>query len=382
MRIAYVLPHGWRFANWSVADVLERYHFSKHIASAMTRLGHEVTLLLLHESVQTQTVVQTEPFRIEILPTSFTVPLFRFGGDFSLPLLQRIRRLDVDVMHVHGCYYETLPLLLRSARAPTVLQWHGGRMTPLHRFAFGPTYRKSRRIIIPFAAVRTLFPRMAPRAEKFEIVPLPLRPEALSAAPKSRYGGGIPRLLYVGRIPQPGRTLSDRRLDIFLRILGRMGTTKFCLDVAGDGPGRSFCEQLARAEGIDDATNFHGYLGLDEILTLYRNSDLTVVPFGLIDLTGTWVAQIQESLVVGTPVVSFSPDRTWSEHEIGWRISADVDAGAAQLKKILARPDIIEEKGKKGPPLVHSECDEQTVSRQLESVYRSFETTGGGGVAQ
>jgi len=214
-------------------------------------------------------------------------------------------------------------------------------------------------------------------AEKFEIVPLPLRPEALAATSKSHYGRGIPRLLYVGRIPEPGRTLWDRRLDIFLRILGRIGASKFFFDVAGDGPGRPLCEKIAKAEGLDDAIKFHGYLGLDQILTLYRNSDLTVVPFWLLDLTGTWVAQLQESLAVGTPVVSFSPDKRWSQHEIGWRISADPEAGAIQLKDILARPDILEVKGKNGPPLVRSKCDERTVSRQLESVYGALPTSGG-----
>jgi glycosyltransferase involved in cell wall biosynthesis len=373
MRICYVLPHGWRFASWSLSDVLERYHFSKHIASAMAHLGHEVTLVLLHESVRTHRVVQTEPFRIEIFPVTFTIPLFRFGGDFSLPLIRKVRRLDVEVLHVHGCFYESLPWLVGEANVPTVLQWHGGRLTPLHRAAFLPAYRKSRRIIIPFMAVRDLFPRMGPRTEKFEVIPLPLRPEVRTATPKSQYGRGVPRLLCVGRIPRPGRNLWDRRLDILLQILGRMRATRFFLDVVGDGPGRSLCEKIAREEGIADVVNFHGYLGLDQILALYRNSDLNVVPFSLPDLTGTWVAQIQESLGVGTPVVAFSPNNTYSEHDIGWRISADPVEGTAQLKNILSRPDVIESKGRDGPSLVRSQCDEQTISRQLESLYRATE---------
>ncbi len=374
MRIAYLLPHGWRFASWSLSDVMERYHFSKHIASAMAELGHEVTLIFLHESVRTRTVVQTQPFRIEIFPVTFTIPLFRFGGDFSLPLIREVRRLDVDVLHLHGCFYETLPWLVREANVPTLLQWHGGRLTPLHSAAFRPAFRKSRRIIIPFAAVRSLFPRIASSTRKFAVVPLPVRPEFLTASPKSQYGRGVPRLLYVGRIPWPSRNLGDRRLDLFLRILGRMGAGSFFLDVAGDGPGRSLCEKIAREEGIADAVSFHGYLGLAEILALYKNSDLTVVPFCLQDLTGTWVAQIQESLAVGTPAVAFSPNNTYSEHDIGWRISADPLEGTNQLKNILSRPGLVEVKGRKGPSLVHSQCDEHKVSRQLEAVYQATET--------
>jgi len=381
MKIAYVLAHGWRFAGWSISDVIERYHFSKHIASAMARLGHEVTLLLIHESVRKETVLQTEPFRIELMPVTFTIPVVRFGGDLSLPLIRKIRNLRDDVLHIHGCFYEALPWLVRAARIPVVLQWHGGQMMPFHRAAFRAAYRKTRRIIIPFYAVRGLFRGMVPNSETFEVVALPLRPEVQGAIPKSHYRREVRRLLYVGRIPRPARNLWDRRLDIFLRILGRIGATRFSLDVAGDGPGRSLCEKIAHEEGIEDAVSFHGYLSLDEILALYKNSDLTVVPFSLLDLTGTWVAQIQESLGVGTPVVAFSPDNTYSEHDVGWRISADPGAGTVQLRKILSRPDAIEAKGRNGPFLVHSQCDEQTVSRQLESVYRATERERGRTVA-
>ena len=371
MKIAYVLAHGWRFAGWSVSDVVQRYHFAKQLAVAMARLGHEVTLILLHESVRETIVLQADPFRMEVLPVTFTVPLVRFGGEVSVPLLRRIRSLEVDVLHIHGCFYEALPWLVRAARAPIVLQWHGGRMVPFQRASLRAAYRKARRIIIPFPAVRQLFRGMVTSPETFDVIALPLRPEAQAATPKSDYGMGIPRLLYVGRIPWPGRDLWDRRLDILLRMLGRLDSTKFFLDIAGDGPGRSLCERIAQQEGIENAVRFHGYLPLDELLPLYRNSDLTVVPFSLLDLTGTWVAQIQESLGVGTPVLAFSPDNTFSEHELGWRISADPEAGTAQLRAILSHRDAFEAKGRNGPPFVHQQCDEQTVSRQLDSVYRA-----------
>jgi glycosyltransferase involved in cell wall biosynthesis len=374
MRIAYILPHGWRFAGWSPSDVLERYHFSTHIASAMQRLGHEVSLILLHESVSTPTILQTEPFPIEVLPISFSFPLVRFGADVSFPLIRKIRNLDVDVLHIHGCFYESLPWFVKAAKAPVVVQWHGGRMVRLQRVSLRATYRKVRRIIIPFRAVRELFLGMVPSPETLALVALPLRPEAQTAVPRSHYGQGVPRLLYVGRIPRPGRDLWDRRLDILLRILGRLGATNFSLDVVGDGPGRSLCEKIATQEGIADVVRFHGYLSLDRLLPLYKNSDLTVVPFSLIDLTGTWVAQIQESLGVGTPVLAFSPDNQFSEHDLGWRISSEPTAAVIQLKTILSRPEAIERKGRNGPPLVHTLCDEQTVSRQLESVYRTVET--------
>jgi len=211
-------------------------------------------------------------------------------------------------------------------------------------------------------------------SQKFDVVPLPLRPEAQASEPKTHYPRRSPRLLCVGRIPQARRDLSDRRLDVVLRILAHLRDAAWSLDVVGDGPGRSFCERLAEREGIANAVRFHGYLGLSQVLPLYRDSDLSIVPFSLPDLTGTWVAQCQESLAVGTPVVAFSSDGDFSEHSVGWRISTDPLLGAAQLKSIISHPDAMEEKGKNGRSLVHELCDEARVSRQLEAIYRTILT--------
>ena len=111
MKIAFLLPHGWRFAQWSLSEVMARYHFSKHLASSLSRLGHNVTLLIVHGDLRVPKVVQTEPFRIEAFPVSMNIPPFQFGGEVSIPLLRRLKHLEVDVLHIHGCFYETLPLL-------------------------------------------------------------------------------------------------------------------------------------------------------------------------------------------------------------------------------------------------------------------------------
>jgi len=373
MRITYVLPHGWRFAGWSIEDLLSRYHFSKHLASAMARLDHEVILLLLHEDLQKATILQESPFRIEAFPVTMTIPFLRFGGDLSRPLIRRIERTEADVVHIHGSFYEALRGLVRAAKAPVVVQWHGGRATPLHRFLFRAAYRDVRRILIPFPAARDLFRGILDTPSRFEVVPLPLRPEAEAALPKTEYGFEHPRFLYVGRIAQPGGNLWERRLDLVLRMLSRLKATRFTLDVVGEGPGRTACERIANEEGIGGSVFFHGYLSLDELLPLYRDAVLTLVPFVLPDLTGTWVAQVQESLAVGTPVVAFSPDRTLKDDGVGWRISPDPELGASHLMRVLSRPETIETKGRVAPFQVRAQCREQAVSALLLSVYRGLE---------
>lgn len=371
MRLAYVLPHGWRFAGWSLEDVLKRYHFSKHLAGLMSRRGHEVTLLLLHEDLDAPRVLQTEPFRIEAFPISARLPLLRFGGDFSRPLVRSMERTRAEVVHIHGCFYEALPWLARASDAPTVVQWHGGRVPPLHGPILRRTYRRMARILIPFEAARGAFRGTVTGRPGIEVVPLPLRPEVVASPIRSEYGGAPAKLLYVGRIARPRGNLWERRLDVLLRILGNLESHEFRLDVIGEGPGTEQCKAIARAVGLQDRVRFHGYQDLGRILGFCREADLTVAPVYLADLTGTWGAQLQESLAVGTPVLAFHPEGRLTQHELGWRISADADRGAGELASILADRAALESIGRKAPALVRAACGEERVAGQLEQIYET-----------
>ncbi len=372
MRIAYVLPHGWRFAGWSLDDMLRRYHFSKHLGALMSRRGHEVELLVLHEDVDAPMVLQTEPFRIEAFPISARLPFLRFGGDVSGPLLRRLRGIQADVVHIHGCFYEMLPWISRASPSHTVLQWHGGRVPPLHGPLFRGAYRRAARILIPFDAARDSFPGGVTGATPFEVVPLPLRPEVLAAPPKTAYRGTASKLLYVGRVARPRGNLWERRLDVLLRILGNLGSSAPILDVIGEGPGMQECIEIARDVGLGDRVQFHGYQDLQQILGFYREADLTVAPFFLTDLTGTWVAQLQESLAMGTPVLGFHPGGGFAEHELGWRIPADPARGASELASVLADAAALESKGRRGPGVVRTRSSEEQVGSQLERLYETI----------
>src|SRR5437867_2892121 len=162
MRIGYVVPHGWKFSGWSLADVMNRYHYSKHVASLVSELGHQVTLWISHEELTEPRILQSKPFRIEGFPVSFTLPVLKFGGDFSLPLIRRLRNLEVDVVHVHGCFDEALLPILLAAPAPPVLQWHGGRVLPFHRALGRAVCARAQKIVIPFDAVKGSLRAVAP----------------------------------------------------------------------------------------------------------------------------------------------------------------------------------------------------------------------------
>jgi len=376
MKLVFLLPHGWGFAAWKLSDVLARYHFSTHYAQALSRRGHEVVLLLVHESLSHPVLLQTQPYRVEAFPVSVKLPFLRFGGEISLSLVKRVARLDAHVLHIHGCFYEALPLLVLLSRAPVLLQWHGGTSLPFHTTALRLAYRKVQRVIIPFRGVTHVLKGIFPNEGMYDVVPLPLRAEISDAPPKEKYSSIPTHLLYVGRIPSPQRTLWERRVDLLIKLLAHLRSTRLRLDVVGDGPGRPYCERLAQSEGIASSITFHGFKDLLEVIPMYRDADLTVVPFAPPDLTGTWVAQVQESLALGTPVIAFSPSGDLIEHETGWRISPHPPSGAEHLARILSDADAIQTKGRRASEIVRSACGEQTVFDTLETVYERV--VGGG----
>jgi len=376
MRIGFVLPHGWSFSGWSIGEVLERYHFSKHLAALVARHGHDVVLFVCHEELSEPRVLQEEPFRIEGFPITCKVPGLKFGGDVSLPLLRRLRRFEGDILHIHGCFDEAVPLFLLVASAPIVLQWHGGRPLPLHRTICRATFSRARKVVIPFERVPQSLRRLVPNSGKFEVVPLPLRPEAAASRPRDRYADRPGSLLYVGRIPTPRRNIWERRPDLLIEILGQPELVGITLDIVGDGPGKTACERIASQSGVLPRVSFHGFMELPRVMKLYRQTDLTVVPFAITDLTGTWVAQIQESLALGTPVIAFHPTGGFEEHEFGWRISSNPRTAAAQLRGILSRPDLLEAKGRRAAAVIRHACDEQRVSVSLETLYATLADAG------
>lgn len=78
------------------------------------------------------------------------------------------------------------------------------------------------------------------------------------------------------------------------------------LDLAGDGPQRPYLEAKAAELGISDRLTLHGYLGHDDLIELYRRSDVFALPsvvmgrYGRQDVIPNVLA---EAMAVGIPVV-------------------------------------------------------------------------------
>ena len=106
---------------------------------------------------------------------------------------------------------------------------------------------------------------------------------------------GGTRLLYLGQINR------FKGLPLLLEAMSLL-PAEVTLDVAGHGPLRDECEQIARSRGLESRVRFHGWLGRDEVAALLREA-LTVVvpstwnePFGLVGL---------DAMAAARPVIAF-----------------------------------------------------------------------------
>jgi glycosyltransferase involved in cell wall biosynthesis len=83
---------------------------------------------------------------------------------------------------------------------------------------------------------------------------------------------GVLRILFVGRII---RTKGVRDLIGSLRHLGDL---PLAVDVVGDGPDRSACQDLATAIGVSDRVTFHGRMPHDKVWGFYQRADVFAFP--------------------------------------------------------------------------------------------------------
>lgn len=89
---------------------------------------------------------------------------------------------------------------------------------------------------------------------------------------RSSRGDATIRLLHVGRLV---RTKGARDAIAALRHLADLVVV---LDIIGDGPDRTVCEELVASLGLTDQVTFHGRLPRSEIDDFYRRADVFVFP--------------------------------------------------------------------------------------------------------
>lgn len=101
-------------------------------------------------------------------------------------------------------------------------------------------------------------------------------------------------MLWVGRID------AAKALDILIEALGRVASTDWVLNVAGDGERRGKLETRAKELGLEDRIRWHGQLPRERVLALYANADVHM----LTSLAEAHSTVLWEAMSQGVPTVA------------------------------------------------------------------------------
>jgi len=197
----------------------------------------------------------------------------------------------------------------------------------------------------------TIVPNAAP--------PLPALPEREEARARLEIGG--PTLAFAGRITR------QKALEVAFDALARVEGVS--LLVAGDGPDLPDVRRDATERGLDGRVRFLGPLGREDVLTLFRAADASL-------LTSSWENfphTVVEALAVGTPVIATAvggvPELV-RDGENGLLVPAgDAEALAAAIRRVVVDPALRDRLAASAAPSV-AHLQPERVYARLEDILR------------
>lgn len=314
---------------------------------------------------------------------------FHFGHAALLPDAVR-RAAEFDVVLLEYPFFGTAePLLLSSpwdrgrmkVGDRVVVYYHmdvigRGLLRPLfamhRRFVLPRVMRSAHRILVSsFDYARTSLLSSLPCYEAWEcegrIVKVPLGVDTKRFTPGTPRGGS--NILFVGALD---RQHYFKRLPVLLRALADVPHAT--LMIVGDGDMRLQYERLAQRRGIAGRVTFRGRVGDDELPSVYRASDVLVLPST--DQSEAFGTVLLEAQACGVPVIASDLPgvRTaFEDGKTGLRVPpGDVASLASAITSLLDDPARRRSMGAAAREYVTARFDEKIVGDRLNSVMLSL----------
>lgn len=252
------------------------------LAEALVRAGHEVDVLTawmpgLPASTVTEGVRvlraagrrKHRHYSTMLEQASFLWPMFWQGRALA-------RQHRYDLIHAHFAVPTGLLayIIARDRRLPYVITAHGSdvpgynpeRFKAVHQL-IGPV---SRAVLRNAAAVTSPSRFLSRLIGQNSPVPVDVIPNPLDAAPAFSPTSPQPRRLLVA-----SRLVERKGVHVLLEALDGLDEKVECV-IAGDGPQRPALE--ARAQNLEAEVRFVGFVGREELSSLYASSAIFVLP--------------------------------------------------------------------------------------------------------
>lgn len=280
-------------------------------AAKLTDLGHEVYIFA---PSYPHCEKEARVFRFISVPTP-TYPDFAIALPFSMYLHSTIKKLGLDVIHVHSPF--TMGMLgARSARRfhlPLIFTYHTMYDQYVHYlpFAHGISRKVVMRfsrafcdrcdmVITPTKVIRDIVSRNT--TTRVEAVPTGIEIEEFAAADKNwlRQEYGINRdekiLLHLGRLGKEKNV--GFLLEAYSKVRNKHPHTR--LVIVGNGPERPALMEQAKEMGLGRHVLFTGPLPREHVISSYSGADL----FIFASTTETQGLVLGEAKAAGLPAVA------------------------------------------------------------------------------
>jgi glycosyltransferase involved in cell wall biosynthesis len=318
-------------------------HRNYELARALAERGHRVTLTGFAKA-------SSEPIPgVEILPLAPPGRLYSSSGRRSTRDAARLAlsvfgpelgRFDlVETANIPYAHLAPLAFRCRRAGKPLVVTWYEywGRYWRQYVGASWPAYAAVERMCAHLGTLAISSSRLTAervsrvRDEEVKVVDIGIPVETIRRA-ASEGGEDHPPLIYAGRL------LKEKRIDLLLEALVRLGGSGPLLAICGDGPDRERLDEITNRLGLKDRVIFHGHLPTNvDVWRKMGGAKVAVQPssregYGMFPL---------EAMAAGLPVVYCdSPESALSElvedGVQGVKTAPEVDALAAALDRLLS----------------------------------------------
>lgn len=280
----------------------------------LEELGHEVYIIApdpgKSERVEDDHVIWTSAVKFRNYK-GYYVPIS--------PSLKRdlLKRLEIDVLHVHGVATMALRALALSyfLDVPAVLTFHTmvddaaikylplniseDKLRKLVWFYLRKILKKMDAVIIPSESIKKEMISHGIENDRMVIIPAGVdsrrfNPDLDGTEFRRKYGLGEGKvIIHVGRMS------FEKNIPLIIRSMHQIDAV---LALAGNGPERENLEELVKEYGLENKVKFLGFVPDDELPYAYAAADAAVSASGF----ETQGMSITEAMASGLPVACFN----------------------------------------------------------------------------
>ena len=289
---------------------------------------------------------------------------------------------NFDIIHCHYGPNGILGIYLKEIGVPGkyITSFHGYDINSYPRTAGKDVYNNLFRVGDFFTAntnfTKQKVEKLGCNDKKIVILSVGLIIERFKFSTRKIQSGELIKILTIGRLVE--KKGYEYAIKAVSKIVKKHKNIEYI--IAGNGPLRNKLKDLVSELGLKEYVKFLGGVDQDEVLKLYQQSHIFVLP-SVTASNGDKEGQalvIQEAQAVGLPLISTLHDgipEGMLDGKSGFLVpEKDVDALTEKIEYLIEHPELWPEMGRCGRRFVEEKYDIKKLNQQLVRIYRNLIT--------